>query len=178
MNKIYPNGVQAVYDFDAKFEDGEFIVLVGPSGCGKSTMLRMIAGLEEISPGELWHRQRSHQRQGAQRSRHRDGLSKLRALRAYDGVSQHGVFARSAQRKFAIYIHERVMWAANILGLDSLFEPQTAARFRAASANASLLGRAIVRNPKIFLLDEPLSNLDAKLRGIDARRTQEPCTTV
>lgn len=163
IDKIYPNGVQAVYDFNATFEDGEFIVLVGPSGCGKSTMLRMIAGLEEISHGELAiDGIKINDR--APKDRDIAMVFQNYALYAHMTVYHNMAFSMVLRRENSDLIHERVMWAASILGLVPYLnrKPNT---LSGGQRQRVALGRAIVRDPKVFLLDEPLSNLDAKLRG-------------
>ena len=97
VTKRYPDGYEAVREMSLTIEDGEFVILVGPSGCGKSTALRMIAGLEDISEGELTHRRQRGQRQGAAGPRHRDGVPELRALPAHDRAGEHGLRAQAGQ---------------------------------------------------------------------------------
>ena len=97
VTKRFPDGTEAVKQLDLEIADGEFLILVGPSGCGKSTALRMIAGLEDISDGELSDRRHRRQRQGAEGPRHRDGLPELRALPAHDGAREHGVPAEDGR---------------------------------------------------------------------------------
>ena len=163
INKIYPNGVQAVFDFNIDIKDGEFIVFVGPSGCGKSTTLRMIAGLEEISSGTL---KIDDQVINDMAPKDRDIAMVFQnyALYAHMTVYHNMAFSLTLRKEDSDFIHERVMWAAGILGLT----PYLNRRPRELSGGQRqrvALGRAIVRDPKVFLLDEPLSNLDAKLRG-------------
>ena len=116
--KIYSGNVTAVSDFCLDIEDKEFIVLVGPSGCGKSTTLRMVAGLEEISEGELYIGDQSGQRRGAEGSRYRDGVPELRAVSAHDRLRQHGVRPEAAQEaegrdRQAAFARPRRFWASS-----------------------------------------------------------------
>ncbi len=163
INKIYPNGVQAVYDFNLEINDGEFIVLVGPSGCGKSTTLRMIAGLEEISSGDLIIDDvRSND--VAPKNRNIAMVFQNYALYSHMTVYHNMAFSLVLRKVKSDIIHERVMWAAEILGLMPYLNRKPA-QLSGGQRQRVALGRAIVRDPRIFLLDEPLSNLDAKLRG-------------
>ena len=98
VNKVYDNGYHAIHDLSLDIADGEFLVLVGPSGCGKSTALRMIAGLETITDGEMRIGDEGRQRRRAQRPRHRDGVPELRAVSAHDGVRQHRLRPQAAPR--------------------------------------------------------------------------------
>lgn len=163
INKIYPNGVQAVFDFNIDIKDGEFIVFVGPSGCGKSTTLRMIAGLEEITSGELTIDD-VRVNDVAPKDRDIAMVFQNYALYAHMTVYHNMAFSLTLRKEDSDKIHERVMWAANILGLTPYLNRKPK-ELSGGQRQRVALGRAIVRDPKVFLLDEPLSNLDAKLRG-------------
>jgi multiple sugar transport system ATP-binding protein len=163
INKIYPNGVQAVFDFTLDIKDGEFIVFVGPSGCGKSTTLRMIAGLEEISSGKLYI-DNQFVNNLAPKDRDIAMVFQNYALYAHMSVYHNMAFSLTLRKEESDLIHERVMWAAEILGLKPYLNRKPK-ELSGGQRQRVALGRAIVRDPKVFLLDEPLSNLDAKLRG-------------
>lgn len=171
VNKIYPNGVQAVFDFNIDIAHGEFIVLVGPSGCGKSTTLRMIAGLEEISTGELLIDD-VLVNQLAPKERDIAMVFQNYALYAHMTVYHNMAFSLTLRKENSDHIHERVMWAAGILGLIPYLNRKPK-ELSGGQRQRVALGRAIVRDPKVFLLDEPLSNLDAKLRGVMRKELKE-----
>ena len=162
INKVYPNKVQAVFDFNLEIQDKEFIVFVGPSGCGKSTTLRMIAGLEEITAGELYI---DGELSNNVLSKDRDIAMVFQSYALYPHMTVYknmafGLMMRNYPRD---EIDRRVREAAEILELT----PYLGRKPKALSGGQRqrvALGRAIVRNAKIFLMDEPLSNLDAKLR--------------
>ena len=147
---------------DLDIEDGEFLVLVGPSGCGKSTSLRMLAGLEFVNGGRIRIGDRDVTQSGAQGTRHRDGLPELRAVPAHDRRGEHGVCAEDRGRPKEER-DRRVHEAAQLLDLEEYLERKPAA-LSGGQRQRVAMGRAIVREPKVFLMDEPLSNLDAKLR--------------
>ena len=161
--KVYPNGHKAVSDFNMDIEDGEFIVFVGPSGCGKSTTLRMIAGLEDISSGELYI---GENLVNDMQPKDRDIAMVFQnyALYPHMTVYENMAFGLTLRKVPRTEIHEKVMWAADVLGLTDYLDRKPKAMSGGQRQRVSL-GRAILRNPKVMLLDEPLSNLDAKLRG-------------
>ena len=161
--KVYPNGHKAVTDFNMDIKDGEFIVFVGPSGCGKSTTLRMIAGLEEISTGELYI---GDTLVNDMQPKDRDIAMVFQnyALYPHMTVYENMAFGLTLRKVPRTEIHEKVMWAAEVLGLKDYLDRKPKAMSGGQRQRVSL-GRAILRNPKVMLLDEPLSNLDAKLRG-------------
>ena len=162
INKIYDSKVQAVFDFNLDVKDKEFIVFVGPSGCGKSTTLRMVAGLEEITSGELYINDRLVN-DIAPKDRDIAMVFQSYALYPHMTVFDNMAFGLKLRKITKEEIEKRVNEAAAILGL----EPYLNRRPKALSGGQRqrvALGRAIVRSPKVFLMDEPLSNLDAKLR--------------
>lgn len=171
VNKVYLNGVQAVFDFNIDINHGEFIVLVGPSGCGKSTTLRMIAGLEEISTGKLLI-DGIEVNNAAPKDRDIAMVFQNYALYAHMTVYHNMAFSLTLRKENSDMIHQRVMWAAEILGLKPYLNRKPK-ELSGGQRQRVALGRAIVRDPKVFLLDEPLSNLDAKLRGIMRKELKE-----
>ncbi|MBQ6373255.1 MAG: sn-glycerol-3-phosphate ABC transporter ATP-binding protein UgpC [Clostridia bacterium] len=160
--KIYPGDVTAVTDFNLEIEDKEFIVLVGPSGCGKSTTLRMVAGLEDISKGELYIDDRlvNHV---PPKDRDIAMVFQSYALYPHMTVYDNMAFGLKLRKMAKSEIDRRVKEAAAILSIDSYLQRKPAA-LSGGQRQRVALGRAIVREPKVFLMDEPLSNLDAKLR--------------
>ena len=161
--KVYPNNVTAVTDFNLDIQDKEFIVFVGPSGCGKSTTLRMIAGLEEISAGELWI-DGNLVNDVAPKDRDIAMVFQSYALYPHMTVYENMAFALKLRKFPKSEIDARVREAARILGLETYLSRKPKA-LSGGQRQRVALGRAIVREPKVFLLDEPLSNLDAKLRS-------------
>lgn len=162
INKIYDNGVQAVFDFNLKVKDKEFIVFVGPSGCGKSTTLRMVAGLEEISSGELYIDDRLVN-DVAPKDRDIAMVFQSYALYPHMSVYDNMAFGLKLRKTPKVEIEKKVNRAAEILGLTSYLDRKPKA-LSGGQRQRVALGRAIVRDAKVFLMDEPLSNLDAKLR--------------
>ena len=161
--KVYQSGVVAVTDLTLDIEDKEFIVFVGPSGCGKSTTLRMIAGLEEISDGELYI---DGKLMNNVQPKDRDIAMVFQnyALYPHMTVYDNMAFGLKLRKKPKAEIDEKVKEAARILGLETYLQRKPKA-LSGGQRQRVALGRAIVREPKVFLLDEPLSNLDAKLRA-------------
>ncbi len=161
--KKYPGGVTAVTDVNLEIRDKEFIVLVGPSGCGKSTTLRMIAGLEEISEGELYIGDRLVN-DIAPKDRDIAMVFQNYALYPHMTVFENMAFGLKLRKVPKDEIERKVNEAAKILDLTKLLDRKPKA-MSGGQCQRVALGRAIVRSPKVFLLDEPLSNLDAKLRA-------------
>ena len=160
--KKYPGGVTAVSDFCLDIKDKEFLILVGPSGCGKSTTLRMIAGLEEISEGELFIGDRLVN-DVAPKDRDIAMVFQNYALYPHMSVFDNMAFGLKLRKTPKEEIKRRVEEAARILDISHHLERKPKA-LSGGQKQRVALGRAIVRNPKVFLMDEPLSNLDAKLR--------------
>ena len=160
--KIYAGGVTAVSDFNLDIEDKEFIVLVGPSGCGKSTTLRMVAGLEEISDGELYIGDKLVN-DVAPKDRDIAMVFQNYALYPHMTVYDNMAFGLKLRKTPKDEIKRRVEEAARILDIAHLLNRKPKA-LSGGQRQRVALGRAIVREPKVFLMDEPLSNLDAKLR--------------
>ncbi len=167
LNKIYDNNVQAVFDFNMDIKDGEFIVLVGPSGCGKSTTLRMIAGLEDISSGNLII-DGEDVTQKPPKDRDIAMVFQNYALYGHMTIYENMAFSLTLRHENPNVIHEKVLAAAEILGLTDQLNKKPA-QLSGGQRQRVAMGRAIVRTPKVFLFDEPLSNLDAKLRGATRR---------
>ncbi|MCL2755211.1 MAG: sn-glycerol-3-phosphate ABC transporter ATP-binding protein UgpC [Oscillospiraceae bacterium] len=161
--KRYPGGVVAVSDFTMNIKDREFIILVGPSGCGKSTTLRMIAGLEEISEGELFIGDRLVN-DVAPKDRDIAMVFQNYALYPHMSVFENMAFGLKLRKVPKDVIKKLVDEAAKILDIAHLLERKPKA-LSGGQRQRVALGRAIVRDPQVFLLDEPLSNLDAKLRA-------------
>ena len=166
--KKYPGGVTAVSDFNLEVKDKEFLVLVGPSGCGKSTTLRMIAGLEEISEGELFIGD-TLVNDVAPKDRKIAMVFQNYALYPHMTVFENMAFGLKLNKTPKEEIKRRVEEAARVLDITHLLDRKPKA-LSGGQKQRVALGRAIVRNPMVFLLDEPLSNLDAKLRA--AMRTE------
>jgi multiple sugar transport system ATP-binding protein len=163
INKIYPGGNQAVFNFCLDIRDKEFIVFVGPSGCGKSTTLRMIAGLEEISSGELYIDGKLVN-DVVPKDRDIAMVFQNYALYPHMSVYDNMAFGLKLRKVPKEVIDEKVKAAAEILGITDYLSRKPKA-LSGGQRQRVALGRTIVREPKVFLLDEPLSNLDAKLRA-------------
>jgi len=160
--KIYPGNVVAVKDVNLEIEDKEFVVLVGPSGCGKSTTLRMIAGLEEISSGELYIGDKL-MNDVPPKDRDIAMVFQNYALYPHMTVYENMAFGLKLRKVPKDIIDKKVREAARILDIEHLLDRKPKA-LSGGQRQRVALGRAIVREPKVFLMDEPLSNLDAKLR--------------
>jgi multiple sugar transport system ATP-binding protein len=162
LDKKYPNGFHAVRDLNLEIADGEFIVLVGPSGCGKSTTLRMVAGLEEATSGEIYIGDRLVN-DVAPGDRDIAMVFQNYALYPHMSVYQNMAFGLKMRRMPKKEIDSRVREAAEILSIEAMLDRRPR-ELSGGQRQRVALGRAIVREPKVFLFDEPLSNLDAKLR--------------
>ncbi|MCD5411088.1 MAG: ATP-binding cassette domain-containing protein, partial [Clostridiales bacterium] len=160
--KVYPGDVEAVKDFSLEIKDEEFLVLVGPSGCGKSTTLRMVAGLEEISKGELYIDD-NLVNDVAPKDRNIAMVFQNYALYPHMTVYDNMAFGLKLKKVPKDEIKRRVTESARILDIEDLLKRKPKA-LSGGQRQRVALGRAIVRKPKVFLMDEPLSNLDAKLR--------------
>lgn len=167
LNKVYDNQVHAVHDFNLEVKDGELIVLVGPSGCGKSTTLRMIAGLEDITSGTL---RLDGKDITAAPAKDRDMAMVFQnyALYGHMTVYENMAFSLTLRKENPNVIHKKVIAVAEILGLTDQLNKKPK-QLSGGQRQRVAMGRSIVRNPKVFLFDEPLSNLDAKLRGATRR---------
>jgi multiple sugar transport system ATP-binding protein len=162
VDKIYDNGVQAVFDLSFEVGDGEFLVLVGPSGCGKTTALRMVAGLEEISDGTVSIGGRVVNDM-TPKDRDIAMVFQNYALYPHLNVADNIAFGLRLRKTPKEIVNERVEWAARLLGLTPYLDRRPK-ELSGGQRQRVAMGRAIVRQPQVFLMDEPLSNLDAKLR--------------
>jgi len=160
--KIYPDGTEAVHDFDLEIRDGELMVLVGPSGCGKTTALRMLAGLEEITEGEIRIGDRIVN-DLTPKDRDIAMVFQSYALYPHMTVADNLAFGLKLRKLPKQEIKERVQRAARILQIEEFLKRKPRA-LSGGQRQRVAMGRAIVREPEAFLMDEPLSNLDAKLR--------------
>jgi multiple sugar transport system ATP-binding protein len=163
VRKVYPNGFVAIADASFEIHDGELLVLVGPSGCGKSTLLRMIAGLEEVSSGAIFIGERDVTHLEP-RDRDIAMVFQSYALYPHMTVERNLGFGLQLRGHDAADIEKRVQHAAQTLELTQ-FMDRLPRQLSGGQRQRVALGRALVRNPQVFLLDEPLSNLDAKLRA-------------
>ena len=162
VDKIYDNGVQAVFDLTLDIHDGEFLVLVGPSGCGKTTALRMVAGLEEITDGTLSIGGRVVN-DVSPKERDIAMVFQNYALYPHLSVAENIAFGLRLRKAPKATINERVAWASRLLDLTPYLDRKPK-ELSGGQRQRVAMGRAIVRQPQVFLMDEPLSNLDAKLR--------------
>jgi multiple sugar transport system ATP-binding protein len=162
VEKIYDNDVHAVHDLSLEIGDGEFVVLVGPSGCGKTTALRMVAGLEDITDGKVSIGGRVVN-DLTPKERDIAMVFQNYALYPHLSVADNIGFGLRLRRTPKDIVEERVSWAANLLGLTPYLHRRPK-ELSGGQRQRVAMGRAIVRKPQVFLMDEPLSNLDAKLR--------------
>ena len=162
VDKVYPNGFHAVRDLSIYIADGEFLVLVGPSGCGKTTALRMVAGLETISDGEISIDGRVV---NDMTPKERDIAMVFQSYALYPhlSVADNIAFGLRLRKTPKSVVDERTAWAAQMLDLTPYLDRRPK-QLSGGQRQRVAMGRAIVREPKVFLMDEPLSNLDAKLR--------------
>ena len=167
LEKIYDNNVQAVYDFNLDVKDGELIVLVGPSGCGKSTTLRMVAGLEDISGGKMLLNGKDVTNAPA-KDRDIAMVFQNYALYGHMTIYENMAFSLTLRKEDPNVIHKKVLAAAEVLGLTEQLNKKPS-QLSGGQRQRVAMGRSIVRNPQLFLFDEPLSNLDAKLRSATRR---------
>ncbi|MFI5035011.1 MAG: ABC transporter ATP-binding protein [Acidimicrobiales bacterium] len=162
VTKVYPNGYEAVHGLDLDISDGEFMVVVGPSGCGKTTVLRMIAGLEEVTSGTICIGDQVVN-EVAPRDRDIAMVFQSYALYPQMSVAQNIGFALRMKKMPKSEIDRRVRDVAHILGITDWLNRKPS-QLSGGQRQRVAMGRAIVREPSVFLMDEPLSNLDAKLR--------------
>ena len=178
LNKKYDNGFHAVKDVDLEIRDKEFLVLVGPSGCGKTTTLRMVAGLEEITSGEILIGDRVVNELPPM-DRDIAMVFQNYALYPHKTVFDNMAFGLQMRRYSKEEVQKRVKDAADILGIEALLERKPR-QLSGGQRQRVAVGRAIVRHPQVFLFDEPLSNLDAKLRvqmRVELKRLHERLET-
>ena len=162
IGKIYPNGTRALEDVNIEINDGEFVVLVGPSGCGKTTLLRMVAGLEDITEGEIFIGEKVVN-EVAPKDRDIAMVFQNYALYPHMSVYDNMAFSLKLRKLPKSEIDKKVNDAARTLEISELLERKPKA-LSGGQRQRVAMGRAIVRSPEAFLMDEPLSNLDAKLR--------------
>jgi len=162
LTKVYPNGFEAVHEFDLEVADGEFMILVGPSGCGKTTAMRMVAGLEEITSGTL-RINGEIMNDVSPRDRDIAMVFQNYALYPHMTVGENIGFALKMKHTPKSEIEKKVRETTEILGLTEWIDRKPG-QLSGGQRQRVAMGRAIVREPKVFLMDEPLSNLDAKLR--------------
>jgi len=160
--KTFDGGSRALVDFDLDIHDGELLVMVGPSGCGKSTALRLLAGLESVTSGELYIDGQMVNSLSPQQ-RNIAMVFQNYALYPHMSVRRNLAFPLQMLKLSSVEKQKRIAWAAELLQLESLLD-RTPKQLSGGQRQRVAMGRAIVREPKVFLMDEPLSNLDAKMR--------------
>lgn len=163
VGKVYRNGYEAIHDFSLEIKEGEFLILVGPSGCGKSTLLRMIAGLEDISSGDLWV---DGEIENYKEPRERNLAMVFQNYALYPNMSVYDniAFSLSVRKVDKKEIKKKVYDTAKMLGIEHLLDRRPG-ELSGGQKQRVAIGNAIIRNPRALLMDEPLSNLDAKLRN-------------